>query len=427
MQRLLGVLIALFGLFYATQSVGLVSSNDGSHVALGRALVLRHEPSITPEIGLTLWVDRAVRDGQDYSDRPPGTAFAALPALWLGSQLDEGWGQETVRQLKAGADTSDLDALVVVRPATDRFIATYGKRRLETKARSPNLIFLQGTALFVGIHAGLMGALGLAGLLALLRRRGVDPAGQCVAVVSIGAATLWGPYATMLFSHVTAGAMLVWCLWGLEMLRDATTPRERWTGALVAGLAGAWAVSADYALLVAVVPMVLLVGPWRQAWRVAVATLPLVLATAAYHNAAFGSPFSIGYDHHATFEFATSRAATFSGNPLAGAWTLWGAGDGAGALVIAPIMLVAGVGLARERRLALALLPWVVLLCFHRTPTGGAGEDHRYLVPITAVLGVGLGGLWTWAEERRAVRVAIVAVAGLSAVLAWTHFFGWRG
>ena len=55
---------------------GLVSSNDGSHVALARALALRGETTIDPEVGLTLWVDRARRDGHDYSDRPPGTAFA---------------------------------------------------------------------------------------------------------------------------------------------------------------------------------------------------------------------------------------------------------------------------------------------------------------------------------------------------------------
>ncbi len=427
LQRLLGVLVVLFGLFYASQSVGLVSSNDGSHVALGRALVLRHETSITPEVGLTLWVDRAERAGLDYSDRPPGTAFAALPALWAGSRFDGDWGDETIARLQAGADPKNLDALVVVRPATDRFITTYGKRRLETKARSPNLIALQGTALFVGLHAGVMGALGLAALLVLLRRRGVDPAGQCVTLVSIGAATLWGPYATVLFSHVTAGAMLAWCVWGLETLQDATDERRRWIGGLTAGFAGAWAVSADYALVVAVVPLVLLVGPCRGAWRVALGALPLALATAAYHDAAFGSPLTIGYDHHATFAFATSRAATFSGNPLHGLWTLWGAGQGAGALVMAPVLLLAVAGLVRERRLALALLPWVVLLCFHRTPTGGAGEDHRYLVPITAVLGVGLGTLWMWTGERRMLRIGIVAVAGLSTLLVWTHFFAWRG
>ncbi len=429
---LIAALVVLLGLFYTAQSAGLVSSNDGSHVALGRALVLRGETSIDPEVGLTLWVDRAERAGRDYSDRPPGTAFAALPALWLGSRFDDGWRDASLARLRAGADPKQLHEVVTVRPATDRYIATYGKRRLETGDPSPNLIALQGTALFVGLHAGLMGALGLAFMLALLRRRGVDAAGQCVVLVAIGVGTLWGPYSTMLFSHVTAGTMLVGCLWGLESMRDAQSQRGRWVAGAFAGLAGAWAISTDYALVVAVVPLVLLVGGWRDLHRVVLGAVPLVLATAAYHDAAFGSPLSIGYDHHATFAFATTRAATFSGNPITGLWALWGAGEGAGALAMAPVMLVAALGLGRERRLALALVPWAVLLCFHRTPTAGAGTDHRYLVPAIGVLGVGLGAAWTWAATRpapqcRALRAILVLLAAVSATLVWSHFFAWRG
>ncbi|MBV1858039.1 MAG: hypothetical protein KUG77_06475 [Nannocystaceae bacterium] len=427
-----GVLVAMLGLFYASQSVGLVSSNDGSHVALGRALVHRGKPSITPEVGLTLWIDRAVRDGVDYSDRPPGTAFAALPAIWVGSQLDGDWGRESIDRLKAGANAEELDSFVAVRPATDRYIATYGKRRLEMGVRSPNLIELQGTALWVGLHAAAMGALGLAGLLMLLRRRELEPAGQFVVVLAVGVGTLWGPYSTMLFSHVTAGAMLVWCVWGLETLSLEGTPPQRWRSGLVAGACGAWAVSADYALVVAVVPLVLLVGPFRESWRVVLGATPVVIATALYHDAAFGSPLSIGYDHHATFAFATSRAATFSGDPLRGLWSLWGAGQGAGALVMAPILLVAAGGMVLERRIGLALVPWALLLCFHRTPTGGAGEDHRYLVPVVAVLGLGLGGLWRWSaglppSRTRLLRVSVVVLTAVSAVLVWSHFFAWRG
>lgn len=422
----------MLGLLYASQSVGFVSSNDGSHVALARALVQRGEPSITPEVGLTLWIDRAVRDGRDYSDRPPGTAFAALPAIWIGGQFDEAWGRESIGRLKAGANGQDLDAIVVVRPATDRYIATYGKRRLEMGVPSPNLIALQGTALWVGLHAAVMGALGLAGLLMLLRRRDVDATGQFIVVSSIGVGTLWGPYSTMLFSHVSAGAMLVWCVWGLETLSSEGTSAQRWRAALVAGLCGAWAVSADYALVVAVVPLVLALGPLRESWKVALGAVPVAIATALYHDAAFGSPLSVGYDHHATFAFATSRAATFSGNPLDGFWSLWGAGQGAGALVMAPILLVAAGGMVFERRIGLALLPWALLLCFHRTPTGGAGVDHRYLVPIVAVLGLGLAGVWRWSaalpsSRTRLIRVSIVVLTAVSAVLVWSHFFAWRG
>lgn len=424
--------MVLLGLFYASRSVGLVSSNDGSHVALGRALALRHETRIDPDVGLTLWIDLAQREGAEYSDRPPGTAFAALPALWLGSQFDADWGKASIQRLKSGAENQTLEDIVVVRPATDRYIATYGKRRLDKDAASPNLIELQGTGLLAGVHAGLMGALGLAGLLALLRRRSVDPVGELVILLAVAVGTLWGPYSTMLFSHVTAGTMLVWFVWALESLHDATSSAARWRFGVLAGLTGAWAVSADYALVIAVVPLTLIVGPWREAPKVAVGAVPIAALTAAYHDAAFGSPLSIGYDHHATFDFATSRAATFSGNPFSGVWTLWGAGEGAGALVMAPVLVLAAAGMMFERRIGVALLPWAVLLCFHRTPTGGAGADHRYLVPIAAVLGVGLAGIWRWADasakgRQALVRGGLVALSALSAGLVWSHFFAWRG
>src|SRR5688500_9965955 len=98
---------------------GLVSSNDGSHVALARALVLRGETTIDPDVGLTLWVDRAHREGHDYSDRPPGTAFAALPAARVGAWIDPLWYADSKARIESGADTRSVDARVVVRPATD--------------------------------------------------------------------------------------------------------------------------------------------------------------------------------------------------------------------------------------------------------------------------------------------------------------------
>lgn len=432
----LWALIVALGLLYASLSSGLTSSNDGSHVALGRALALRHETPITQEVGLTLWVDRARRGGTDYSDRPPGTAFAALGALWVGALFDPAWGKQTAEALRAGKDPRDVDALVIVRPATDRYLATYGARRMERKdATSPNLIALQGTALLLSFHVGLIGGLGLAGLLMLLRQREVDAMGQVIVVIAIGAGTLWGPYSTMLFSHATAGTMLIWHVWALSTInRDTDTISKRRTIelAVLAGLTGAWAVSCDYLLLLAIIPLTWLSSSARQWPWILAGALPIAIATALYHQAAFGSVLSIGYDHHASFDFAQSRAQTFSGNPLQGLWTLWGAGEGAGVLVLAPVALVAAVGLRDEARLALGLAPWAIALCLHQTPTGGAGQDHRYLVPAMALLGVGLGHVWKRITAlpntpRIVASIALVLLMSLSAILTWSHFFSWRG
>jgi hypothetical protein len=169
----------------------------------------------------------------------------------------------------------------------------------------------------------------------------------------------------------------------------------------------------------------LAIAPWLL-----VGATPIVVATLAYHAAAFGSPWSLGYDHHANFAFARERLATFDGNPLHGLWSQWGPGEGAGVLALCPVMLVGLAGLVahRERRWLVGALPWIVLLAMHRTPTGGAAADHRYLVPLMPVLAVGLGLAWTrWAGSTSRARIVaglLVILAATSAGLVWRHVLG---
>jgi hypothetical protein len=402
---------------------GLVSSNDGSHVALGRALALRGETRIDPEESLTLFIDRAHRDGHVYADRPPGTAFAALPALWIGDRLDPVLKRASARRGE-----------IVIMPATRRYVETYGIRRARHDGAGPALVDLQGTAVMLTVQAAAVGVLGLWAMITCLRLRGVNVQGQMFAAAALALATLWGPYSTALFSHVTAGTALMLMLLALDLARrrrDAGDARAPWLDA-AAGLAGGWAVATDYALVLAVVPLVALGAQPRRWPAIAVGVLPIGAATAIYHHAAFGSAWAIGYDHHAQFEFARARGSTFSGNPLDGAWTLWGLGRGAGVLAQSPIVLLGIVGLvlAGHTRMLLALCPWLVALSVHRTPWGGDTFDHRFLVPMLPLVGLGLASLWdraTRRPDRRLILAALTGLALLSAALVWTHFFTWRG
>lgn len=415
--------LVLLGLVWLALAPGLVSSNDGSHVALARALVLRGETKLREEVALTLWVDRARRDGEDYSDRPPGTAFLAVPAVWLGSRLDPGL-------LRASVESKD----VVVSPAASRYAETYAlrvQRQQRPPSTAPPLLALQGTALLVALHCAVMGALGIAAVLLLLRRRGASPGAQAFAAACLGLASLWGPYSLVLFSHVTAGTCAIWAVLGLELGLEGSTPALRRGPLVLAGLAAGWAFSADYLVALLVLGLGLAIVPPRR-WLAALPWLllgaaPIVAATLAYHAAAFGSPWSLGYDHHANFAFARERSATFDGNPFHGLWSQWGLGQGAGVLALCPVMLVGVAGLLahRERWWLLAALPWVVLLAAHRTPTGGGAADHRYLVPLMPVLALGLGLAWdrsaSGSGRGRWVASGLVALASISAALAWRH------
>lgn len=400
---------------------GLVSSNDGSHLALSRAQVLRGETTLGTEVALTLWVDRAKRDGKHYSDRPPGTAWLAAPAVWIGNRIDP-------ELLQASLRTNEL----FVVPAATRYAETYRVRARRMKVAAPRLLGLQGTAATVALHTALVGVLGLWGVLVVLRRFGATTGASLFATGALGVASLWGPYATVLFSHVTAGTAVIWLVVALHVLATAddgelASSRIRRIAAAAGMLAG-WAAATDYlvgvlafGLAIAIVPRtrVRALLPWAL-----LGALPVVLAVLAYHHAAFGSAFSLGYDHHANFEFARSRTQTFSGNPLLGAWSQWGFGEGAGMLRVAPVMLLGLWGLVRGGcgRWLLGALPWILLIAMHRTPLGGAGQDHRYLVPLLPLLAVGIGLQWTAmvdAPRGRWAAVGFLSLALVSTISVW--------
>ncbi|MFO7565332.1 MAG: hypothetical protein R6X02_22000 [Enhygromyxa sp.] len=426
--------LVLLAFVWTANSSGLISSNDGSHLALARALALRAEASIDPDRALTLEVDLAEREDHAYSDRPPGTAFAALPAAWVGDRLDPWMLERAMAQARAGREVAPL-------PAARPYIATYAAR-VAGGSTGPKLAALIGSSIAISIHAVLVGLLGLALVDRLLRQIvELDSRARLLALASLGLASAWGPYSTTLFSHVSAATAVAGFLLGLvELERGGTRV------AALTGLAGAWAIACDYSLLLAIVPAVALTIPWRRWGAVALGAAPIVIATLAYHALAFGSPLALGYDHQRNFAFARERGSTFSGDFFDGLWTLWGLGRGAGLLAQAPIVLVGlatlvAVGLRlrlRNRRgdrsdeqpLAILLrallgfVPWIVALALHRTPWGGGTGDHRYLIPILPFAAVGLA--LAWARARPALRVAVVALALASAFLVWRHFLAWH-
>ena len=417
-------LLALLAFVWVASASGLLSSNDGSHLALARALALRGETTIEPDRALTLGVDLSLRDDRVYSDRPPGTAFTALLAVWLGDRLDPAALARAQEQVRAGDDVHPL-------PACPPYISTYAKRF----PAAPPLAKRIATSVLIGLHAALMGLLALVLLERMLVALGLAREARRFAIAGLGLATLLGPYSTALYAHVPSATMVSGFLLGVLALRrhaDASTRAQ--AIALATGLAGAWAVACDYLLALAIVPTTLLALPWRRWPLVLLGTLPIALATLAYHDAAFGSPFAIGYDFHATFEFARSRGETFDGDMLEGLWILLGSGRGAGMLAQSPLALVGLVVLVvvalrdPQRRelglLALGFVPWLLALACHETPWGGGTDDHRYLIPLLPLAGLGLA--LAWARAGLLAKAVLLLLALASAWRVWSHFTSWR-
>lgn len=408
---------------WAAQGTGIISSNDGSHLALARALTLRQQSSIDPEAGLTLYVDVARRSGLHYSDRPPGTAFLAAPAVWLGRQIDP-----------AAMRWSRALGSVLVTPAQPAYARTYLKRNRDPGA--PPLIALMGTAALISLHGIVCGIIGLAALARLLWIYGHRSRPILLTIFACAACTLWGPYSTVLFSHGTSITCVSLCLLGLASHAMAPSTRAARLWAFVAGTSGAWAIASDFLLVVAIVPMIALkLSPRGWIWASLGAVLPGILV-AAYHDAAFGHPLAIGYDHQTNFQFARARASTFGGDLTRGVATLFGYHRGAGLLAQSPLALLGLLILAaspgtswRQSGAALLIcwLPFITLLCLHQTPWGGHSHDYRYLAALLPLAGLGLATMFSRVQamdyRRRAIAWPLIVVLALdSGYQTWQHF-----
>ena len=149
---------------------------------------------------------------------------------------------------------------------------------------------------------GLPSALAVAALFRLAMRWGAPAAAAAVLAMAWAFGTLALPYATLLYGHQLAAALLVFAVALLARAPDApSSDAARWTQArmFLAGLALGSAFATEYpvALPLAVIGLYALavVRPWSRLVWLALGAAPPLLALAVYHTAAFGSPLTFPY------------------------------------------------------------------------------------------------------------------------------------
>jgi hypothetical protein len=156
--------VGLALLYYATVS-GITSSNDGSHYALLRTMVENRAFTLSPFDPFAEGNDIAVTpDGRLFSDRPPGTALAAVPFYLSG-------------------------------PALIEPLAPLPSRHDADNPRLPYVLMLPVLA----------GAATAVVLYRLQRRLGIRPAAALTAVLFFALGTIHWKYSTVLFSHALSG------------------------------------------------------------------------------------------------------------------------------------------------------------------------------------------------------------------------------
>lgn len=370
------ILLALSWMVFAGFARGLICSNDGSTLALIKAIVHDHSFAIDNYFRLTGKIDYSAYSTHYYSDRPPGTAFAALPFYLLGLL----WGR-----IFHGADWS-------------------------------------ASALFGALLAPLLAAVATVWLVA---RIGFSLGSAKQAALAAAAVFLLGSpawiYSGTLFIHslaafcVTAAVALASLL--EQRLRTESAPQSRSLRrlALLCGLAAGWSVVTDYStlLLIPVYAVFLTWVAWRPRrrrlvlswWLVGLAGPALLLAS--YNSVCFGGPFTTSYSYSVSFPWAYSLGTTYV-TPL---WEgLRGLllipagkvprGYPTGQLFWSPVLLLATVGyivalINRQTRRAAALACAIMVIIIavsakHRTWWGGGTGDARYIYAITPLWFAGL-------------------------------------
>jgi hypothetical protein len=258
----------------------------------------------------------------------------------------------------------------------------------------------------------------------IARRSGDDATGRATATIVV-LATPMAAYAHVLFGHALAAL----CLWqGTAWLLDASGESARPRHAFVGGLVAALAVTVEYQAVFAAIPLgvVVLREPRHRRMRCAAAiagALVPIAALAAYHQAAFGSPWATGYHQVVDRGFAEIH-----GRGLLG--LTWPTIDGAiedlvsphgGLLYWAPVVAFVpfvrrelrdgSPAVARVVTTHAAILATMIVVTLLLAQQGGWRVGPRYLVLALPAMAPALALLlrrWA-ADARKQSHVAILA------------------
>jgi hypothetical protein len=375
-ERLLLVLIALATLTIMHPP----STQDETRMALSQA-ILSHGSLAIDWYGYTN--DRALYGKRYYSDKAPGIAFLAVPAVAVVRAVDRWHDPGHVRSWRGRWHRYALRLL------------------------------------FGGIPF-LLSVL-LVGRVAEALRTGTGAATAAI----FGLGTLFAPLAAVIFGHVFAGVL------GFAAFLLATRGRAGWSG-FVAGCA----VLSEYqSAIVALALLAYLAARGRGPLvRYLLGALPAAVVLAVYDTAAFGSPFHLSYRYVAN-DYTAAQQQGFFGIHAPGvsdvrAVVIGGSGlsIGRGLLITSPVLLACVVGLwllwRRGLRWEAAIAVFVAAAYFVYTAGyflayGGTSPGPRFFTPALPFLFLGLPeALRRWPRTTLALGVLSIAVMTLNS-LAW--------
>ena len=357
-------------------------ANSNARFDLALSIGMGHRYDIDPLAFNT--IDKVRIGAHYYSEKAPGTAYAALPAVLIASTR------------------VDLPAIIARPVLAERL-----------------LWFATVTSVSL-LAAG--GAVAFRRTLSLLNPART-PRSCWLLTVAVFLGTPLFAYSTMLFGHAIAAAWLTIGLW--SGLVAARSRRPAIGHAAVAALALGLAVLTEYpavlpALAIAAGLLTVARRPKRLAAGAPAAAIPASLLL-LHQYSAYGSPFTIGYGKLGGTPFATgmSRGAFGIGLPDPAAAVQLLFGEYRGLFVYGPVLIAAALAFAfwprvLRRKLALALIAGAVALWLaiagYTYWQGGPAFGPRHLIPAIPLLALGLA-FW---PERPAWNWSFGALAAVS-------------
>ncbi len=381
-----------------------LNPNNATRLFGALSLVERGEVRIDRYQSLT--VDKAQFEQASgrhyYMDKAPGMTLMAVPAVWAA-------------EVTTGAKSDDY-----VIDITNRKLADFLRFRLW-------LSVALGAALLTAFAAVLLFDLGT-GI------TGSPAAGLFAALGYALGSIVWG-WSTTAFGHAPVAALLLIATWAIWRGTGGPLAFDRWRYPLMAGAALGWAVVIEFPSALGGIA----IGVWalyrtraaawpvrRRLYGVAVATaLVAVLPLLFYNQAAFGTPFMLGYQ--GVVGFGGMNEGLF-GLTYPKLDALYGIlfGLRRGMLWVAPVLVLGVAGLMRTVRVpATRDLGWLcvavvaIVLAVNASYAywdGGAAVGPRHSVPAIPFLALGLAPLWAALERTRA-RIAAAVLLGVSMAL----------
>ncbi len=405
----------MFVLAYAAWLLGIFAFfipaptwNPISRFNLTRAVVERQTLSVDDYVYAT--GDRAQVGGHWYSDKAPVVAFMAVPTYAL------------------------IHATQSLRGLRPEIRAFNGPHTPAIRV-APNRAYQQAFYLCSLCTSGFSGVAVALLLFVFLRRRTTTQAAFLgSSLIVLGTPIL--PYATSLYGHVPAAALI---LGGVTCL-DRRAARGAPTPARVRGAGACFALAAGAEYLVAVPVIVVLF--WylmrersgerlKTAFNLALGGLIPSLLVALYLTRVFGAPWRTGYSFEDRPEFVAGHASGLMGLHLPRLEALYGLtfGTRRGLFYLAPITLIGAIrtfrmafrtrDVAVEAGLAV-LLSLLFLNAGYYMWWGGASTGPRHLIPGLVYLAVGIAAAFR--SKYRWLRIASAAcgVASVAVCLSAT-------